>query len=106
LQKRLNAAPSNDTAHERHHTEEQATALTKEIEELIVRLQEVETQIRPAVRACDSDSTEPLSFSRCSNRCLIATHIVTQYSLGDDCSYLWLASTDSLASFELPAVSK
>jgi CHAT domain-containing protein len=85
------------------HTEAQAAAARKEVAEALDALEETETRIRaasPHYAALASPAT--LTLSEIQSRVLDPETVLLEYALGAQRSYLWAATHDSLASFELP----
>ncbi len=78
-------------------------ALAKEIDELAWQLREVEAQIRTAsMRETASLETRPLSLPAIQERVLEDNTLLLEYSLGDERSYLWAITKNSVHSYELP----
>jgi CHAT domain-containing protein/tetratricopeptide (TPR) repeat protein len=89
------------------HTEEQATTAKKEIELLLNDYREVESQIRAkSPRYAALTQPQPLSLKEIQEQVLDQDTLLLEYSLGDECSYLWVVSQDSINSFELPKRSE
>jgi CHAT domain-containing protein/Tfp pilus assembly protein PilF len=87
---------------EQAHTDQQLTVVDKQIEDLLLQYQEVQIQLRVA----DPDYAalaEPQKLGVADiQRLLDPNTLLLEYSLGDDGSYLWLVSNDSLQVFALP----
>jgi CHAT domain-containing protein/Tfp pilus assembly protein PilF len=85
------------------HTEEQAAAVTREIEELDSRYQEVEGQIRissPAYAALTQP--QPWNARQVREQLLDPDTLLLEYCLGEERSYLWAVSSGSVTAYELP----
>ena len=84
------------------HTDEQAAALKKEIEDVQAQYEEVEAQIRAnSPRYAALTQPQPLSAPEIQQQ-LDANTLLLEYALGDEHSYLWAVGPDSLRSFQLP----
>jgi CHAT domain-containing protein/tetratricopeptide (TPR) repeat protein len=84
------------------HTEEQETAAKKEVEALLADFQNAEAQIRTqSPRYAALTQPQPLSLKEIQ-RLLDDETVVLEYALGEERSYLWLVTPDSIRSFELP----
>ena len=84
------------------HTEEQAAALKKDIEEILSQYEQVEGQIRVASpRYAALTQPQPLRAPEIQQQ-LDGNTLLLEYSLGDQHSYLWAVGPDSLRSFQLP----
>ncbi|HEV2990990.1 MAG TPA: CHAT domain-containing tetratricopeptide repeat protein, partial [Candidatus Angelobacter sp.] len=84
------------------HTEEQVANSRKENEELLARYQQVEEQVRassPSYAALTQP--QPLNMKEVQGL-LDKESLLLEYSLGEQHSYVWVVSTNSLASYELP----
>ena len=85
------------------HTEEQLTAVAKEIGALTNQFQEVEAQIRAtSPRYAALTQPQPLSLKEIQQQVLDDDTLLLEYSLGEERSYLWVAGKTALASYELP----
>jgi len=103
LQQQLNAAAEKQTMLlTSMHTEEQATAVSKEINALTAESQDVQTQIRrrsPRYAAL----TQPVPLNLIEIQQLLdADTLLLEYALGEDRSYLWAVTPTSITTFELP----
>jgi CHAT domain-containing protein/Flp pilus assembly protein TadD len=84
------------------HSEEQALALKNEIEEILARYEQVEGQIRAASpRYAALTQPQPLSAPEIQQQ-LDSNTLLLEYALGEERSFLWAVSPDSIQSFELP----
>jgi CHAT domain-containing protein/tetratricopeptide (TPR) repeat protein len=84
------------------HTEEQATALKKEIADILTQYEELERQIRVASpRYAALTQPRPLGAPEIQQQ-LDSNTLLLEYALGDEHSYLWAVDPDSLRSFQLP----
>ncbi len=83
------------------HTREQAEAITKEIDELLSEREQVRARIRArSPRYAALAQPEPLRFEEIQ-KLLDSDTALLEYALGDDRSYLWVVTSDSLACHEL-----
>ena len=84
------------------HTEEQVTAAKKELKTLMDEYQEVEAQIRAnSPHYAALTQPQPLSLKEIQ-RLLDKDTLMLEYSLGEERSYLWVASESAVSSYELP----
>jgi len=87
----------------RKHSQEQAAAAAKEIEEIRTEYQQVQAQIRStSPRYAALTQPQPLSLKEIQEQVLDPDTLLLEYALGDERSYLWAVTSDSLTSFELP----
>ncbi|HEV8486799.1 MAG TPA: tetratricopeptide repeat protein [Blastocatellia bacterium] len=85
------------------HTPEQAAEVTKEVESLVSDYQELQSQIRAtSPQYAALTQPQPLSLSEIQQQVLDPDTLLLEYSLGNEHSYMWAVSQNSLASFELP----
>jgi len=85
------------------HTEEEASELKKELDEILSQYREVEGEIRaknPHYAALTQPRT--LGVSEIQSRLLDADSLLVEYELGEQRSYAWLVTPTSVSSFELP----
>ena len=85
------------------HAEDRSSLLDQEIKELLRQYQELEGQIRessPTYAALTQP--QPLALSQLQREVLDADSLLLEYSLGADRSYLFVLSSTSLSSYELP----
>jgi CHAT domain-containing protein/Tfp pilus assembly protein PilF len=85
------------------HTAEQETAINEEIKKLSDEYEKIETEIRvksPRYAAL----TQPTitSVKEIQTQILDRDTVLLEYALGEETSYLWVVSQNSLISFELP----
>lgn len=104
IQRRLNAkAQSQMQLLSQRHTEAQATAIAEEIETIIKDLQQVETEIRrTSPRYAALMQPQPLTLKDIQTRILDPDTLLLEYSLGEERSYVWAVTSDSITSYELP----
>jgi len=82
---------------------EQVAALTQEIEQLSAELRNVQAQIRQSSpRYAAITQPQPLTVREIQQKLLDASTVLLEYSLGEERSYLWAVTRDSLRSFTLP----
>jgi CHAT domain-containing protein/Tfp pilus assembly protein PilF len=85
------------------HTVEQAAEVTKEVESLVSQYRELQSQIRAkSPRYVALTQPQPLSLAEIQRQALDRDALLLEYSLGDERSYLWAVTQNSLMSFELP----
>jgi CHAT domain-containing protein/predicted negative regulator of RcsB-dependent stress response len=88
-------------------TEEKAVALKKEISDLEDQYRQLELEIRkssPEYAAVTQP--QPLTLKEIQQQVLDPNTLLLEYSLGEERSYLWLASTEGLKTYELPKRSE
>lgn len=104
LQRALNAKAETQTRLlGSAHTKEQASAVTREIENLATEYQQVRAQIRlTSPRYAALTQPQPLSLKEIQQQVLDADTMLLEYALGDERSYLWAVTPTSCTSFELP----
>jgi CHAT domain-containing protein/Tfp pilus assembly protein PilF len=84
------------------HTEEQAATAKKELDELIKQYQQLQSQIRStSPRYAALTQPTPLKLKDIQ-QLLDRETLLLEYSLGEDRSYLWAVTIDSIRCFELP----
>ncbi len=85
------------------HTPDQAAAIAREMETIISDYQQVQAQIRAASpRYAALSQPQPISLAYIQKQLLDEDTLLLEYSLGDERSFLWAVSTDSITSYELP----
>jgi CHAT domain-containing protein len=83
--------------------EAQLTTINRELNELEADYQQVQAEIRKdSPQYAALTQPQPLDLNRMQQQ-LDANTVLMQYSLGNERSYLWLVSPDSLQSFKLPS---
>jgi CHAT domain-containing protein/Tfp pilus assembly protein PilF len=104
LQQMLNAkAAAQNRLMQDNRNEEQLAALKKEIKLLLGQYHELEAQIRfTSPRYAALTQPSPLSLREIQARVLDPDTLLLEYSLGTDRSYLWMVTSNSLRSTELP----
>jgi CHAT domain-containing protein/tetratricopeptide (TPR) repeat protein len=86
-----------------NHTQEQAAALEKEIEELLAQYREVQAQIRAtSPRYAALTQPQPLTLAEIQQQVLDDDTLLLEYSLGEERSYLWAVTKTGITSYELP----
>lgn len=86
------------------HTEGQAAALEKELGELLAEYWELEGKIRASSpKYASLTQPRPLTVKEVQERVLDADTVLLEYALGEQRSYVWAVTRDSLVSFELPS---
>jgi CHAT domain-containing protein/Tfp pilus assembly protein PilF len=87
----------------RNHTPAQAEAFAKEIASLLTEYDELKAQIRAhGPRYATLTQPQPLSLAEIQQEVLDPDTLLLEYSLGDNGSYLFVASQTSLTSYRLP----
>lgn len=85
------------------HTDAAARALAAEVGDLSARYERVQARIRAtSPRYAALTQPAPLTLKEMQTSVLDAETVLLEYSLGEERSYLWAVTRDSLASFELP----
>jgi CHAT domain-containing protein/tetratricopeptide (TPR) repeat protein len=85
------------------HTDEQVNAAKKEIDSTTLELQLIQSQIRStSPRYAALTQPRPLTLKEIQKEVLDPNTVLLEYALGDERSYLWAVTSDSLTSFELP----
>src|SRR5215213_5116236 len=86
-----------------NHTEEQATAAVKEIAALTTEYEQVQAQIRDtSPQYAALIQPVPLGVEETQQRVLDTGTLLLEYSLGEEKSFLWAVTPDSLKTYELP----
>jgi CHAT domain-containing protein/tetratricopeptide (TPR) repeat protein len=81
-----------------------ASALDKDIAALTSALQDLRTEIRiKNPKLASLIQPQPLTVKDIQQQVLDSDTLLLEYKLGDKGSYLWLVSSDSIASFEIPS---
>ena len=85
------------------YTPEQAAALSKELEGLTTEYDQVETRIRQtSPRYAALIEPAPVGVEAIQKRLLDADTLLLEYELGEQKSFVWAVTPDSVKSFELP----
>ncbi len=85
------------------HTPEQASALSKEIEALTTEYDQVQTRIRQASpRYAALVEPSPIDVEVIQKQLLDPDTLLLEYALGEQKSFVWAVTPDSVKSFELP----
>ena len=85
------------------HTEEEANAVAKELATLTADYEQIQARIRessPQYAALVQPA--PLKIDEIQQRVLDADTLLLQYSLGQETSYLWAVTPESIKTYELP----
>jgi CHAT domain-containing protein/Tfp pilus assembly protein PilF len=89
------------------HTEEEAEAARNQVEEALAQYQEVEAKIRSASpRYAALTQPEPLTADDLQKRILDPDTTLLEYALGEERSYLWVVTSNSLKAYKLPPRSE
>jgi len=82
---------------------EQAKTINQEIETILRKFQELDEQMRQhSPRYYDLTRAQPLGLPEIQRQSLDAQTLLLEYALGDERSYLWAVTPNSIAGFELP----
>lgn len=85
------------------HTEEQEAVARKEVEALLADYQGIEAKIRTkSPRYAALTQPQPLSLKEIQQQVLDDDTLLLEYSLGEERSYLWAVTPNSIKSFDLP----
>jgi tetratricopeptide (TPR) repeat protein len=85
------------------HTDEQATAAKKEVDELVTQLQEVQGQIRSrSPRYAALTQPQPLTLQDIQQQVLDEDTMLLEYAMGEERSFLWAVTPTSINSYDLP----
>ena len=85
------------------HKSDQQDSLQKEIGDLSLRYEEQLAEIRAqSPRFADLTQAPHLTLAEVQQRLVDKGTLLLEYSLGQSHSHLWVVSSDSIASFELP----
>ena len=86
------------------HTEHQARVSEKELEELLTEFRELEGKIRASnPKYASLTQPRPLNMNEIQQRVMDMDTVLLEYALGEERSYVWVITSDSLASFVLPS---
>ncbi len=86
------------------HTAEQAAAIKKELDDLLVEYRQAQAQIRAnSPRYAALTQPRPLSLKEIQQKILDADTLLLVYSLGKRRSYVWVVLPTAINSYELPA---
>ena len=86
-----------------NHTKEQATNMSRELDALTTEYEQLQTKIRQSSPRYVA-LTQPVSLTlrEIQSRLLDPDTVLIEYALGEDKSYVFLVSSTSLKTFELP----
>ncbi|MCT7958528.1 CHAT domain-containing tetratricopeptide repeat protein [Laspinema palackyanum] len=104
LQQRINATESQRMElFSGEHTPEQANALKQELDTLLRQLDELRAEIRrTSPRYAALTQPQPLTSEQIQQQVLDNDTLLLQYSLGEDRSFLWAVTPDTVEVYELP----
>jgi tetratricopeptide (TPR) repeat protein len=89
------------------HTDEQAKAIAGELDSLSTEFEQLQAQIRQkSPRYAALTQPVPLSAAEVQKDLLDDNTLLLEYALGDEISFAWVISPDSIKSFELPGRAK
>lgn len=87
----------------KEHTGEQARVVAKQIEDLTTEYDQVLTRIRQvSPRYADLVEPSPLSVAQMQKQLLDENTLLLEFALGEQKSFVWAVTPDSVKSFELP----
>ena len=87
----------------REHTREQAEQIDEEIKQLFAQYQEIKDQIKlksPGYAALTQP--RPLTLKEIQQEVVDADTLLLEYALGEEQSYVWAVTRDSMVTFRLP----
>jgi CHAT domain-containing protein len=85
------------------HSEAQAQAIAKELAQLTGDYEQVQVRIRElSPQYAALTRPVPLTLAETQRRVLDADTLLLEYSLGDERSFLWAVTPDSIKSYDLP----
>lgn len=85
------------------HAPEQAQAAAREVQSLLTEYQRVRAEIRArSPRYAALTQPQPASLGDIQQKVLDKDTLLLEYALGEDRSYLWAVSQDSITSHQLP----
>ena len=86
------------------HTEAQATSAAKELAGLTTEYEQVEAQIRDASpQYAALIQPAPIKLEETQRQVLDADTLLLEYSLGEERSFLWAITPESIKTYELPS---
>jgi CHAT domain-containing protein/tetratricopeptide (TPR) repeat protein len=108
LKRQLNAAAGRQLRFsDGKHTSKQVSDAKKEVEELTTRLQELRAEISlRSPRYAALTQPVPLTLGQIQGEVLDPETALLEYSLGEERSYLWVVTSSSIKSVELPKRSE
>lgn len=83
-------------------SENDLLVLEAEIKNARMKLEQTESKIKSTITKDVADRTQPLEFKTIQKELLDSDSVLLQYCLGNEKSYLWVASKSSLAVYVLP----
>jgi CHAT domain-containing protein/tetratricopeptide (TPR) repeat protein len=103
LSEALNIKAQRQTQLLPSRNEREIDAINKEIETLSSDLAQVRDQIRSkSPRYAALTSPQPLNLSEVQSQVIKDESVLLEYSLGDDRSYVWLVTRNSMTAYDLP----
>ncbi|HET8677704.1 MAG TPA: tetratricopeptide repeat protein, partial [Blastocatellia bacterium] len=85
------------------HTQDQATAAAREIDDLTTEHEQVQARIRQtSPRYAALTEPAPLTLKQIQTEVLDDETLLLEYALGEEKSFLWAVTPKSMKSFELP----
>jgi CHAT domain-containing protein len=86
------------------HTPEEAATSAKEIDALLAEYRQTQAEIRAASKQyARLTQPQPVSLKEIQQQLLDQSTLLLEYALGEERSYLWVVSPDSITGHELPA---
>jgi CHAT domain-containing protein len=87
----------------RQYTEQQLDEIKQQSQSLLTQLDQLKARIRvTSPRYADLKYPEPLNLQQIQQQVLDDNTLLLEYSLGEDRSYLWAVTKNSITSYELP----
>jgi CHAT domain-containing protein/Tfp pilus assembly protein PilF len=87
----------------RKGTEKQVATLERELDNLTAELNQIRTTIkRQSPRYATLTQPQPLTLAEIQSKVLDADTLLLEYALGEERSYLWAVTPDSIRSYTLP----
>ena len=88
-------------------TEQQVTAAAQEIDDLTAEYEQLQARIRQeSPRYAALTEPVPLDAKQIRTQVVDADTVLLEYALGEDKSFVWAVTPDSVKSFQLPARTK
>ncbi|WP_242072155.1 CHAT domain-containing protein [Nostoc sp. FACHB-110] len=86
-----------------NYSDSQIQNLSKQTEELLKQYEQIQAKIRAtSPRYAALTQPEPLSLQQIQQQVLDNDTLLLEYSLGEERSYLWVVSKNSITSYQLP----
>lgn len=103
LRRAIAEKAEQQTRYGNRYSEEQASALSKEIEALAAEYDQVQSRIRQtSPRYASLIEPVPLGMEAIQRQVLDDDTLLLEYALGEQKSFVWVVTHDAVRSFELP----